>query len=125
MLLRKPEGMCTISNELGDKKVVLGFNTAQQAQAFRNQLVDRTVDATISGKPREQSVSINFTNDERKSTTAQTIVEVIERMRDDAKTLHAWGRRDLAAIVQARADQLENDVNEYLSLLRAPKEENG
>jgi uncharacterized protein (DUF924 family) len=122
MLLRKPDGMCTISNELGDKKVVLGFNTAEQAREFRNQAVDRTIDATVNGKPREQVVALAFTNDERKSVTAQTIVECLERMHEDAKTLHAWGHRELAAILQARAETLQNEINAYLNTTQEKKE---
>ena len=77
MLIRKPEGMCTISSELGAKKVVLGFNTEQQATTFRNQAVDRTIDTASGGRPREKAVKLNFTNDERKSVVAQTIIESI------------------------------------------------
>jgi hypothetical protein len=120
MLLSKPEGMCTVSSDTVRRTVTLGFHTHQNALAFWNQAVDRVIETTQGASAAKES-RLNFTEEERESALAQTMIDTIDGLRKQANTLRSVQQNELAAILDARATCIENDINNYLNAHRAEK----
>lgn len=53
-LVTKPEGMCTIGTNGKSREVILGFHTEEQAQTYRDAVVDIVIAETMGGKEREK-----------------------------------------------------------------------
>lgn len=119
MLVSKPEGMCTVSIDPIQKSVTLGFHTEHDSQSFRDQVVDRVIETTQG--PKRKSNGLNFTAEERQSAVAQTMVEALEAMREQARTLRAWGAPEIATVFETRAAQIEEEINQFLAITRGEK----
>lgn len=119
MLVAKPEGLCTVSIEADRKTVTLGFHTERESQAFRDQVVDCVIETTQG--PKRKSNGLNFTEEERQSAVAQTMIESLNGMREHAKTLRAWGAVEMAVIFETRAAQIEEEINQFLAITRGEK----
>lgn len=111
MLLTKPVGMCTVSGDALNKTVTLGFHESEQAQAFRNHVVDKVIQGT---QGRTSKVNIKFTDEERESATAQTIVETIEQINHQAEMFEKMGNPVIAGIFRDHAKKIEDEINASL-----------
>jgi hypothetical protein len=123
MLVRKPEGMCTVATDPVKRTVTLGFHTTQESQAFRDQVVDRVIETTQGNrKPaREYNMPLHLTEDERNTAVGQTMIETIEGMRKQAQFFRSTGNPEMAIIIETRAKQIEDDVNDLLDQFNGVK----